>query len=53
MNGFMTGLLGKILYHISYFKQLSAVIKMYNYKIKTSFVSLEMPKARAYKINVT
>ena len=28
----------------SYYKQLSADIKMLNYKMKTSFVSPEMPK---------
>ena len=32
-----------------YYKQLSADIKMYNYKIKTSFVSTEMQKARENK----
>ena len=31
---------------VSYYKQLSANMKMYNYKIKTSFVSPMMPKAR-------
>ena len=32
-----------------YYRQHSADIKMYNYKIKTRFVSPEMPKARANK----
>ena len=40
--------------YISYFlhKQLTAEIKMYNYKIKTSFIRPEMPKARANKIMI-
>ena len=32
-----------------YYKQISADIKIYNYTIKTSIASPEMPKARANK----
>ena len=36
-----------IVIYASYYKQLSADIKMYNYKIKTCFVRPGGPKARA------
>ncbi len=39
------------LFLASYYKLLFADIKMYNFKIKTSFVSPETPKARANTIS--
>ena len=48
------GKLHKKIFIASYYRQLAACadIRMKNYKIKTSFVSLEGPKARANKTGI-
>ena len=40
------------LYITSYYKQLSADIKIKNYKIKTSFVSTDWPKAQTNETGI-